>query len=538
MKNFTKAADRNYVAQTALSHAVTKLEQELGIQLLIRNPGNVATTDAGQVFYQECKEILDIHRAALKEIERLKSEEQNVRIGFIDIYECVRFMDLQKHLERQFPGYCFAWVDQYSVPKECLDIAVGYDFEPKLEGAIGSAAFAVGRGNGLSCLVSRENVLAGRALIKKEDLTGQTLVVLIRDRNIYTEKYEKSLRQKCLKNVSCKVHFVYSALERRTLVECNAGIALFEREMFKFDPELCEAIDIEDCKNIRYCISYRSTWNYVFHVFKERKITYEVVTDFHTYDFEAVTPDTRMVFIETPSNPLLGVTDIQSVCGKAHAKGLLTVVDNTFMTSYLQKPLQLGADIVVYSATKYYAGHSDIIAGAVVVDDDELYEQLKFHQKILGAILSPFDSFLLARGIRTLPIRMDRSQGNAKILTEYLEKHEAVDRVYYPGLVSNDGYELQKRQASGCGAVFSVLLNKAYDSVKFCNSLKLFDLAVSLGGVESLVCHPATMTHESYAPELQEEIGIKEELLRFAVGIEDINAQCVFVFAPAILPVS
>lgn len=268
---------------------------------------------------------------------------------------------------------------------------------------------------------------------------------------------------------------------------------------------------------------YGGTWNYVSHVFKERKITYEVVTDFHTYNFDAITPNTRMVFLETPSNPLLGVTDIRSVCGKAHDKGLLTVVDNTFMTSYLQKPLQLGADIVVYSATKYYAGHSDIIAGAVVVDDDGLYEQLKFHQKILGAILSPFDSFLLARGIRTLPVRMDRSQENAKILTEYLEKHEAVDRVYYPGLVSNDGYELQKRQASGCGAVFSVLLNRAYDSVKFCNSLKLFDLAVSLGGVESLVCHPATMTHESYAPALQEEIGIKEELLRFAVGIEDIE---------------
>lgn len=268
---------------------------------------------------------------------------------------------------------------------------------------------------------------------------------------------------------------------------------------------------------------YGGTWNYVSQVFKERQICYEIVTNFNIYDFEKITSDTKMVFIETPSNPLLDVTDIQRVCEQAREKNIISVVDNTFMTSYLQKPLGLGADIVVYSATKYYAGHSDIIAGAVVVDDDELYEQLKFHQKILGAILSPFDSFLLARGIRTLPIRMDRSQENTKIITEYLEKHEAVDKVYYPGLESNIGYEIQKKQAKGCGATFSILLNKDYDSIKFCNSLKIFSLAVSLGGVESLVCHPATMTHESYSQELQDEIGIKEELLRFAVGVEDVD---------------
>lgn len=268
---------------------------------------------------------------------------------------------------------------------------------------------------------------------------------------------------------------------------------------------------------------YGGTWNYVSRVFEERQIAYEIVTDFNEYDFEKVTSDTKMVFVETPSNPLLDVTDIELVCKKAHEKGLLTVVDNTFMTSYLQKPIKLGADIVVYSATKYYAGHSDIIAGAVVVDDDVLYEQLKFHQKILGAILSPFDSFLLTRGIKTLAVRMDRSEENAQKLTEYLENHEAVDKVYYPGLASHEGHELQKKQASGNGATFSILLNKEYDSVKFCNALEIFDLAVSLGGVESLVCHPASMTHESYTQELQEEIGIKEELLRFAVGIEDVQ---------------
>jgi len=266
---------------------------------------------------------------------------------------------------------------------------------------------------------------------------------------------------------------------------------------------------------------YGGTWNYVTNVFTEREITCEVVTDFNHYDFNEVSAETKMVFLETPSNPLLCVTDIEAVCKRAHEKGIICVVDNTFMTSYLQKPLLLGADIVVYSATKYYAGHSDIIAGAVVTNDDKIYEKLKFHQKILGAILSPFDSFLLNRGIKTLHVRMERSMKNTQEIAEHFEHHEAVSRIFYPGLSSDPGYEFQKKQAKGSGAVFSVLLKKTFDPAVFCNSLQLFDLAVSLGGVESLICHPASMTHESYTKELQEEIGIKDELLRFAVGIED-----------------
>ena len=158
-----------------------------------------------------------------------------------------------------------------------------------------------------------------------------------------------------------------------------------------------------------------------------------------------------------------------------------------------------------------------------MVDDDDLYTSLKFHQKILGAILSPFDSFLLTRGIKTLPVRMDRSQENTQKIVEYLEKHEAVKKVYYLGLKSNEGYELQKKQATGSGACFSITLNDNFDSVAFCNALEIFDLAVSLGGVESLVCHPASMTHESYSKELQDEIGITDDLLRFAIGIEDVD---------------
>ncbi|TCO70648.1 trans-sulfuration enzyme family protein [Marinisporobacter balticus] len=268
---------------------------------------------------------------------------------------------------------------------------------------------------------------------------------------------------------------------------------------------------------------YGGTWTYVSKVFDERNIDYEIVTNFNTYDFEQADEKTTTIFIETPSNPLLDVTDIQGVSKKAKEKGMRVIVDNTFMTSYLQKPLELGADIVVYSATKYYAGHSDIIAGLVMVNDDAIYDELKFHQKILGAILSPFDSFLLTRGIKTLPVRMDRHLENTMQVAHYFQDSGAVEKVYYTGLKIHEGYEIQRKQAKGDGAVLSVALKKEYDYAIFCNELKLFDLAVSLGGVESLVCHPASMTHESYAKELQEQIGITENLLRFSVGIENID---------------
>lgn len=266
---------------------------------------------------------------------------------------------------------------------------------------------------------------------------------------------------------------------------------------------------------------YGGTWNYVTRVFEERNISCEIVKNLNEYDFNTMDKNVRMVFVETPSNPLLDVTDLKLVSKKAKEKGVLVVVDNTFMTSYLQKPIDLGADIVVYSATKYYAGHSDIIAGLVLTNDDLLYEHLKFHQKILGGILDPFSSFLLARGIKTMPIRIERSQENTKKIIEFLKGHEAVDRIFYPGLETHTGYEIQKRQATGNGALFSILLNDNYDPIVFCNSLQIFDLAVSLGGVESLICHPASMTHESYSKELQNEIGIKNNLLRIAVGIEE-----------------
>ncbi|WP_312353792.1 trans-sulfuration enzyme family protein [Aminipila sp.] len=265
---------------------------------------------------------------------------------------------------------------------------------------------------------------------------------------------------------------------------------------------------------------YGGTWRFVSNVFADHGIEYEIVNDFNNYNFDTADSNVKMVFIETPSNPLLEITDIRKVSAEAKRKEILTVVDNTFLTSYFQKPLNLGADIVVYSATKYYAGHSDILAGLVMVNNDELYAKLKFLQNTYGGILSPIDSFLLARGIKTLSLRLDKHQKNALLVARYFQQHPAVKNVYYPGLKSHKNHEVQRSQAGGDGGVLSIRLNDGWDSKKFIGGLKIFDLAVSLGGVESLICHPASMTHESYALELQNKIGIDNKLLRLAVGLE------------------
>lgn len=269
---------------------------------------------------------------------------------------------------------------------------------------------------------------------------------------------------------------------------------------------------------------YGGTWRFVSNLFAKRGVEYEIVDDFNEYDFSKTDENVTAVFLETPSNPLLEITDIKRVAKEAKKRNILVIVDNTFMTSYLQKPLKLGADIVVYSATKFYGGHSDILAGLVITDNSELYEKMKFINNTLGGILSPLDSFLLMRGMKTLPVRMDRHQKNAREIASYLDGHDGAEKVFYPGLRVHKNYELQKNQAKGSGAVISFLFNEnAYDMKTFVSNLTLFGFAVSLGGVESLICRPATMTHESYSKEQQEKIGIKDNLLRIAVGIEDVE---------------
>jgi cystathionine beta-lyase len=267
---------------------------------------------------------------------------------------------------------------------------------------------------------------------------------------------------------------------------------------------------------------YGGTYRYFSNIFENHGLEYGIIKDFNNLQ-ESDLDNVKAIFIETPSNPLLEVYDIKKIATLAKENNVLLIVDNTFMTSYLQKPLSLGADIVIYSATKYYSGHSDSIAGFVLTNDDQLYEQLKFLQNTFGSILSPFDSYLIQRGIKTLPVRLDRHEKNSLEIAHYLYNHKAISKVYYPGLKTHPNHDIQNKQANGYGAVLSIVLKEQYDIKKFVDALNIFDLAVSLGGVESLICHPSTMTHESYSKELQEEIGIEYGLLRLSIGIENIE---------------
>jgi len=238
---------------------------------------------------------------------------------------------------------------------------------------------------------------------------------------------------------------------------------------------------------------------------------------------ESLTPETKAVLIESPANPLMSITNIAAIATSAHRHGVQVIVDNTFMTPYLQQPLRLGADIVVYSATKYLGGHSDLVAGVVVVNSEELGQRIAFLQNSIGAVLPPFDSYLLIRGIKTLGVRLDRHVDNAVKIAQYLADHPAVSRIYYPGLLSDPGYAVNQLQARNGGVMLSFELRDDYDYREFFRQLKLITLAESLGGVESLVCHPASMTHASIPADLRHQMGISDGLIRLSTGIEDVN---------------
>lgn len=269
---------------------------------------------------------------------------------------------------------------------------------------------------------------------------------------------------------------------------------------------------------------YGGTFRVLDKVFNHFGITYAIedTSDAASLDSK-ITPDVKAILIESPANPLLTITDIAAVAAVAKSHGILTIVDNTFMTPYLQRPIELGADIVVHSATKYLGGHSDVVAGLVVVNNDSLAERMAFIQNSTGGVLGPFDSFLLIRGIKTLSVRLDRHVENAEKAAGFLKVHKAVKNVYYPGLPEAQGYEINRRQAKNGGAMISFELKENYDFKKFFKSLKLITLAESLGGVESLVCHPASMTHASIPYEIRQKVGITDGLIRLSVGIEDIE---------------
>lgn len=267
---------------------------------------------------------------------------------------------------------------------------------------------------------------------------------------------------------------------------------------------------------------YGGTFRILDKIFKQYGLNYKIVDTTDLTELKkAFTKDVKALMIESPANPLLTVTDIEAVAKIAKENGALTIVDNTFMTPYLQRPLELGADIVLHSATKYLGGHSDVIAGVVIVKEEELAEKLHFIQNAVGAVLPPFDSFLLIRSIKTLAVRMEVHVANAKKLVEALKSSPAVKKVYYPGLENAPGYDIQKKQAKNGGAMISFELQDNYDIHKFFEGLKLIALAESLGGVESLICHPASMTHASIPEEIRNQVGITDRLVRLSVGIEN-----------------
>jgi len=239
--------------------------------------------------------------------------------------------------------------------------------------------------------------------------------------------------------------------------------------------------------------------------------------------FNAITPQTKLIWIETPTNPTLKISDIDAIAKIAKASRCLLCVDNTFASPALQQPLSLGADIVVHSATKYLGGHSDLIAGLVVTKEKEWGDRIKFIQNASGAILGPFDSWLVIRGIETLHLRVQQHCSNAMLIAQFLDEHPLVNKVYYPGLKDHPNYEIARRQSKGFGGIVSFTLKPDTEQAAhdFVTNTKLFKLAESLGGVKSLLCHPAQMTHKSIPAETRRAAGVIDSLIRLSVGLED-----------------
>ena len=271
---------------------------------------------------------------------------------------------------------------------------------------------------------------------------------------------------------------------------------------------------------------YGGTYRLFTRLYKDSGIKFHFV-DMNDLDkFQSlINENTKLVWVETPTNPLMKLADIAAIAQITKKHNILFAVDNTFATPYLQKPLDLGADIVMHSATKYLGGHSDVIAGALIIKDKALGEELHFKQFATGATLGPMDSFLVLRGIKTLHLRVQRHCENGEKVAAYLDNHPLVERVYYPGLASHPFHEIAKKQMSGFGGMvtFTFKSGKKEDAIKFLENLKVFTLAESLGGVESLANHPALMTHASIPEDKRKEVGISDDLVSLSVGIEDIE---------------
>ncbi|SMO82851.1 bifunctional cystathionine gamma-lyase/homocysteine desulfhydrase [Melghirimyces algeriensis] len=269
---------------------------------------------------------------------------------------------------------------------------------------------------------------------------------------------------------------------------------------------------------------YGGTYRVMSGVFNRMGLDFSYVDTSRPEDVvEAIRPETKAVYMETPSNPLLKVTDIRKLVEICRDRGLLLIVDNTFLTPYWQNPLDLGADIVVHSATKYLGGHSDVVAGLIAVKDESLGERLHYLQNSIGGVLPPHDSWLLIRGIKTLGLRMRQHESSTRKLVEWLQSRSDIQGIYYPGLKEHPGFGVAASQARGFGGMFSFDVGSGERAEKVLSRTKLFTLAESLGAVESLISVPARMTHASIPPERRQELGITDGLIRVSVGVEDVQ---------------
>lgn len=269
---------------------------------------------------------------------------------------------------------------------------------------------------------------------------------------------------------------------------------------------------------------YGGTFRLFDKVIQHNGVEFSYVDLTNPENFEkALKPNTKMVWIETPTNPMLKLVDIRKVCAMAQKKDIISVVDNTFMSPYFQRPLELGATIVLHSTTKYINGHSDIVGGALITSSDEIAQRLAFLSNSMGTIQATFDSYICMRSLKTLPVRMQTHAKNAEAIAQFLEKHPRVEKVLYPGLPSHPQHSLAKEQMSGFGGMITFYLKGGFDESRaFLEKVKIFSLAESLGGVESLIEHPAIMTHASVPAENRKALGIADNLVRLSVGIEDL----------------
>ncbi len=335
----------------------------------------------------------------------------------------------------------------------------------------------------------------------------------------------------CHKSFDVGTGYMYSRLQNPTRQELERTMAILEEgtDAFAFSSGQAANMSLFGMlkRGDHVILSddiYGGTFRICSDIFSqlECEFTYVDLSDIENLE-AAIKPATRMVFIETPTNPMMKVADIAAISKVAKAHGLLVVVDNTFLTPYFQRPLTLGADIVVHSGTKYLCGHNDVIAGIVVVKDKALAEHFTMQLKSRGNGLAPMDSWLILRGLKTLPLRMKKHNENAKAVAEWLRTHPKVKKVYYAGFEDHKNYQVSLKQSSGFGGMISFELDSFESAKKLLSDVKMILFAESLGGTESLITYPLTQTHESTPPDVREKLGINERFVRISIGIEDVR---------------